>query len=73
MENLNFNIMMNFVNLLGAATKIPLLNHEHYDQWFDRMEDYMNGIDKDLWRSIKPQPYRSYLVEVVGDAGELKI
>lgn len=73
LENLNFNTMMNFVNLHGSAFKIPLLNPEHYDQLVDRVEDYMNGINKDLCISIETGPYRADLVEVVGDAGELKI
>lgn len=52
MENLNVNKMMNFTNLLGSATKVPMLILEYYDKWVYRMEDYLNGIDEEIWRSI---------------------
>lgn len=35
----------------------------------DRMEDYLNGIDEDLWRSIKTGPYRVDPIQVAGNAG----
>lgn len=59
MVNLNVNIVMNYANLLGSATKIPMLLLEYYDQWTDCMEDYLNGIDEVLWRSISVGPYRA--------------
>lgn len=33
------------------------------------MEDYLNNIDEDLWRSIETGPYHAYLVQVVGNVG----
>ena len=33
------------------------------------MEDYLNGIDEDLWKSIENGPYRAELVKVVGNPG----
>lgn len=48
MENLNVNTMMNFVNFLGYATKIPMLIPEYYNQEVDHTEDYLNVIDEDL-------------------------
>lgn len=32
------------------------------------MEDYLNVIDEDLWRSIRDGPFRASMVEVVGTA-----
>ncbi|XP_052622549.1 uncharacterized protein LOC128127868 [Lactuca sativa] len=44
--------MTSFSHLLGSSTKIPMLIPEYYDQWADRMEDYLNGIDEELWNCI---------------------
>lgn len=49
MANLNVNTLVNFVNLFGSFMKIPMLLPEYYDQWVDRMEDYLNEINEDLW------------------------
>lgn len=49
MANLNVNSMMNFDNMLGLSIKIQMLLPEYYDQWADRMDDYLNGIDEHLW------------------------
>lgn len=68
MVNLNVNTMMNYKNLLGSATKISMLIPKYYDQWADQMEDYLNGIDEDLWRSIDKGPQREDPVQVVGNA-----
>lgn len=53
---------MNYINLLGSSTKIPLLLPEYYHQWEDRMKDYLNRIDEDLWRSTEKGPYRANMV-----------
>lgn len=63
---------MDYTNLLGSSTKIPMLLLEYYDQWSDRMEDYLNGIDKDLWRSIDKGPYRVDRVQAMGIAAQSK-
>ena len=52
MANFNMNTMTSFSHLLGSSTKIPMLIPEYYDQWADRMEDYLNGIDEELWNCI---------------------
>lgn len=39
---------------------------EYYDQQVDLMEEYLNGIDEDLCRSIEEGPYHVGAVEVVG-------
>ena len=52
MANFNMNTMISFSHLLGSSTKIPMLIPEYYDQWADRMEDYLNGIDEELWNCI---------------------
>lgn len=36
------------------------------------MEDYLNGIDEDLWHSIEKGPYRADLIQVVGNVGVAK-
>lgn len=59
---------MNFANLLGAATKVPIFIPEYNDQWADHMEQYLNEIDEYLWRSIETGPYRVDLVQAVGKA-----
>lgn len=59
--------MINFVKLFASATKIPMLIPEYYNQWVDRIEDYLNGIDEDFCRSIEIGPYRADLVQAVGN------
>ena len=29
-----------------------MLIPEYYDQWADRMQDYLNGLDEELWNCI---------------------
>ncbi|XP_023761595.1 uncharacterized protein LOC111910032 [Lactuca sativa] len=53
MANFNMNIMTSYSHLLGSSTKIPMLLPEYYDQWADCMEDYLNGLDEELWNCIK--------------------
>lgn len=60
--------MMNYTNLLGSSTKIPMLLSEFYDQWADPMEDYLNRIDEDLWRLIQKGPYRGDQLQAVSIA-----
>ena len=52
MENINMNTMTTYSHLLGSSTKIPMLIPEYYDQWADRMEDYLNEINEELWNRI---------------------
>nr|KAJ0224589.1 hypothetical protein LSAT_V11C100001900 [Lactuca sativa] len=52
MASFNLNSMTSFSHLLGSSTKIPMLIPEYYDQWADRMEDYLNGLDEELWKCI---------------------
>ncbi|CAI9282803.1 unnamed protein product [Lactuca saligna] len=54
---------------IGSATKILMLIPEYYDKWADWMEDYLNGIDENMWKSIKEVNYRKDLVENVGSVG----
>ena len=51
-------------------TKTPMLLPEYYDQWADRMEDNLTGIDKDLCRSIDKGPYRVDVVQAVGTTAQ---
>lgn len=46
------NTVTSYSHLLGSSTKIPMLIPEFYEQWADRMDDYLNGIDKELWNYI---------------------
>ena len=52
MAKFNMNTITSYYHLLGSSTKIPMLNPRYYDQWADRMEDHLNGIDEDLWKCI---------------------
>lgn len=61
---------MNFANLLASSTKTIMLLPQYYDQLANRMEDYLIGIDEDLWPPIKSGPYRESVVKVVGGAAE---
>ena len=44
--------MTSYSHLLGSSTKIPMLISEYYDQRADRIEDYLNGIDEELWKYV---------------------
>ncbi|CAI9284554.1 unnamed protein product [Lactuca saligna] len=52
--------MMNFAKMM-----IP----KYYVKWVDHMEDYLNNISEDIWRSIETRPYHVELVQVVGNVG----
>ena len=52
MENFNMNTMTSSSHMLGSSTKISMLVPEYYDQWANRMEDYLNGLDKEFWECI---------------------
>lgn len=39
-------MMINYANPLGFSTKTPMLLSDHYDQWRDRMEDYLTSLDE---------------------------
>lgn len=62
---MNVNSIMNYANFLGSSTKTPMLHLKCYDQWVDQMEDYLTGIDKELWRPIKSGPCRVDHVQAV--------
>lgn len=44
-----------------------MLVPKYYDQWADCMEDYLNGNNKDLWRSIETGPYYADLFQAIGN------
>ncbi|XP_023745018.1 uncharacterized protein LOC111893181 [Lactuca sativa] len=52
MANFNLNSMTSYSHLLGSSTKIHMLIPEYYEQWSDRMQDYLNGLDEELWSCI---------------------
>lgn len=52
MVNSNINTMTWISHLLGSLTKSPMLIPEYYEHWTDKMEDYLTGIDEDLWRCV---------------------
>ena len=66
--NFNMNTMIEFSHLIGYSTKIPMLILGYYDQWTDRMEDYLIGIDEDLWRCIKSGNFHPSMLTKVGNA-----
>ncbi|CAI9294517.1 unnamed protein product [Lactuca saligna] len=66
MANFNMNMMTSYCHLLSSSTKIPMLIHEFYDQWSDRIEDYLNGIDEDLWKCITGEIHPASLLQRVG-------
>ena len=42
-----------------------MLISEYYEQWADRIEDYLNGIDEDLMRSVKREEFcQTMLVDI---------
>lgn len=40
--------MMNFSHLLASSNKILMLIPKYYEQWDDRIEDYVNVINEDM-------------------------
>lgn len=69
MENLNVNTKINYANVLGSTMKILMLLPEYYNQWFDPIEDYLNGIDKHLCHSIQEGSCHGLLIQAVGSVG----
>ncbi|TLX68902.1 hypothetical protein E9993_23145, partial [Labilibacter sediminis] len=57
-------------NSVGSNTKAPLLHPLEYDQWVDRMEDYLYNMDKDLWRSVSKGPVVVGTAAAMGGAEE---
>ena len=45
-----------------------MLIPEFYDQWPDRMEDYLNIIDEDIWNCIAGGTYSTSVLQHVGTA-----
>ena len=45
-----------------------MLIPEYYDQWVDRMEDYLNGLDEELWNCIKGTIQPSSNVQNIGSS-----
>ena len=43
-----------------------MLIPEFYDQWADRIEDYLNGIDEILWKCIVGDVYPPVMVQSIG-------
>lgn len=46
-----------------------MLIPEYYEQLVDQMENYLNGIDEDLWRWITSGNYHPRRLEQVGTGG----
>ena len=55
MSNMNTNLVQ-MMNLMGSNNRAPILMPEEYHQWANRMEDYLYGLDPDVWRSIEIGP-----------------
>lgn len=66
MENFNMSTMNSYSHLLGSPTKIPMLIIDFYDQWVDHKDDYLNGIDEDLWKCIIGDVRPPIVVQSVG-------
>ncbi|XP_052625954.1 uncharacterized protein LOC128132971 [Lactuca sativa] len=66
MGSFNLNSMTSFSHLLGSSTKIPMLIPKYYDQWADRMQDYLNGLDEDLWNCISGEINPLATVQSIG-------
>ena len=66
MATFNMNTMTSYSHLLGSSTKIPMLILEFYDQWADCMEEYLNGIDEDLWKCIVREFHPPAVVQSIG-------
>ena len=43
-----------------------MLIPDYYDQWADRMQDYLNGIDEELWKCITDDVIPPLSVESIG-------
>ena len=66
MASFNLNSMTSFSHLLGSSTKIPMLIPEYYDQWANRMQDYLNGLDEELWKCISGEINQPAQVQPIG-------
>ncbi|XP_023769335.1 uncharacterized protein LOC111917936 [Lactuca sativa] len=64
----NLNSMTSFSHLLGSSTKILMLIPEYYDQWVDRMQDYLNGLDEELWNCISGEINPPAIVQPIGSS-----
>ncbi|KAI3515944.1 hypothetical protein L1887_14850 [Cichorium endivia] len=62
--------MLNYANLIGSATKAPILVTSYYNYWAGRMKDYLIGLDKDLWRSVSEGPHTDIAGRFVVPDGE---
>ncbi|KAI3510835.1 hypothetical protein L1887_17972 [Cichorium endivia] len=62
--------MLNYANLIGSATKAPILVTSYYDYWAGRMKDYLIGLDRDLWRSVNDGPHTDIAGRFVVPDGE---
>ena len=62
------NTMTSYSHLLDSSTKIPMLIPTYYDQWADRMENYLNGIGEDLWKCIVGEIRSLTILQHVGTA-----
>lgn len=69
MANLNMNSMTSFSHLLGSSMNIPMLIPKYYDQWADRMEKYLNGLDGELWNCITGNVLPPPNVQNIGSSG----
>lgn len=56
--------------LLGSSTKTPMLLPEYYDNWADRLKNYLIGIEEDFWRLIMDGPYHASVIEGVGTVAQ---
>ena len=43
-----------------------MLIPEYYDQWADRMEGYLNGLDEELWKCITGDVNQPAQVQPIG-------
>ena len=66
MASFNLNSMTSFSHFLGSSTKIPMLIPKYYDQWADRMQDYLNRLDEDLWNCISGEINPPATVQSIG-------
>ncbi|XP_023757080.2 uncharacterized protein LOC111905620 [Lactuca sativa] len=69
MANFNMNTMTLYSHLLGSSTKILVLIPEYYDQYTDRMEDYLNGLDEELWKCINGTVRPPLNIQNIGSTG----
>ena len=68
MANFNLNSMKSYSHLLGSSTKIHMLIPEYYDQWADRMQDCLNGLDVELWSCISGNTTPPQNVQAIGSS-----